>query len=404
MSISDSQKVDYLWKKIGTGVAKTDLPSKKDYFNEQISSPLLIRADTIWTNSGNIPPVIPSNSTAEIQLHRANSPIACLEDTTSTHYRTWLTNYTDWIPPEFGPTYQVKAYVAPIGDIDPVVNGVNIPATGTGNNDEWFFDYKSGILHFIGTNLPAAIDGVSNVRVYVTGARYVGPLGTGLSGIGDDLDPTLQANLDLNGYAIISPDNTDIVLSPGADGSIVLDSASLVLPSGSTSERPTIPTEGEIRFNNTLQQVEYYNGTDWVNLGEDTAAIETETIIGDGSTTQYTLLRATTAAGIIVSINGTLQRPNASYTVSGDVITFAEAPQTTDIVDIRHISLTVNVDNVVIQKHTRLETLSLLNPSIGQTVLVSDGDPITGGSCVAVFDGSQWKTLSFSGDLANGPS
>ena len=45
---SDSQKVDYLWKKIVYGAAKTDIAGNIDATNEPVASPLLIRGDKIW--------------------------------------------------------------------------------------------------------------------------------------------------------------------------------------------------------------------------------------------------------------------------------------------------------------------------------------------------------------------
>ena len=52
-------------------------------------------------------------------------------------------------------------------------SGTQVYPAGSGNNDEWFFDYPSGTLNFIGTNLP---DGVSfsGKSVYVSGAYYTG--------------------------------------------------------------------------------------------------------------------------------------------------------------------------------------------------------------------------------------
>ena len=41
MSISDDQKLDYLWKKLGYGVSKTDTRLNKGASNESIPSPLL---------------------------------------------------------------------------------------------------------------------------------------------------------------------------------------------------------------------------------------------------------------------------------------------------------------------------------------------------------------------------
>ena len=51
MAITDSQKVDLLYKKIGFGVAKTDTSAFKSPSNEANTSPILTRGDTIWQAS-----------------------------------------------------------------------------------------------------------------------------------------------------------------------------------------------------------------------------------------------------------------------------------------------------------------------------------------------------------------
>ncbi len=55
MAISDTKKVDYLWKKIGFGAAKTDTNAAKKAPNEAIFSPLLLRGDNVWVEDGSIP-------------------------------------------------------------------------------------------------------------------------------------------------------------------------------------------------------------------------------------------------------------------------------------------------------------------------------------------------------------
>ena len=35
------------------------------------------------------------------------------------------------------------------------------------------------------------------------------------------------------------------------------------LTSGTTAERPAVPTSGMIRFNSTTKAIEYYSGTEW---------------------------------------------------------------------------------------------------------------------------------------------
>lgn len=171
MAISNNQKIDYLWKKLGYGATKTDTNSQKLAVNEAIPSPLLLRGDKIWSKAGEIPTVIPSTTNDIVQVYLGSNGVECTEDTTATSRRTWKTGSTDWIPPEFGSTYQVKVYAAATGAADPTT-GTQLFAAGSGNNDEWFFDYQSGVLNFIGDNLPSTL---GTNKVYIIGARYVGP-------------------------------------------------------------------------------------------------------------------------------------------------------------------------------------------------------------------------------------
>ena len=48
MAISDTQKVDLLYKKIAWAATKTDTNPPKEAYNEANPSPLLIRGDTLW--------------------------------------------------------------------------------------------------------------------------------------------------------------------------------------------------------------------------------------------------------------------------------------------------------------------------------------------------------------------
>ena len=176
MPISDSQKVDYLWKKLGYGKTKTDTNANKRAPNEAIDSPLLMRGDTIWTQADLIPSTIPASTSAHVRIYTGTSAIETTEDNTSTANRTWKTGETDWIPPEFGSTYLIKVYTAASGTANPSASGTQLFATGSGNNDEWFFDYQSGVLHFIGTNIPSS---VASRKVFIEGARYIGNIGIG---------------------------------------------------------------------------------------------------------------------------------------------------------------------------------------------------------------------------------
>jgi cytoskeletal protein CcmA (bactofilin family) len=179
MAINQNQIVDYLYKKLGFGVSKTDYPSAKSPSNETIPSPLLIPGTDIWQLSDEITAIniAPTSNSSVVTAYNdaLGSTVTCVPDsTTLTRNETWLTGLTDWIPTEFGSGYQVLAYAAPAGTKNPQTKGVWLPPQGTGNNDAWFFDYQSGVLNFADTNIPTAVTG--NV-VYVTGARYTGQKG-----------------------------------------------------------------------------------------------------------------------------------------------------------------------------------------------------------------------------------
>jgi len=110
------------------------------------------------------------------------------------------------------------------------------------------------------------------------------------------------------------------------------------IPAGSDAERPPNPNSGYIRFNTERGTLEWWSGTTWI---QGQSYIEDQTITPDGINSTFTLDSAPpSATSILVSINGTVQRANVSYTVSGDQITFSEMPLDSDIIDIRYLAAT----------------------------------------------------------------
>lgn len=171
MAISDSSKIDFLWKKVTYGVTKSDSSSAKSGSNETIASPLPVYANQIWASAASIPGTPPSSTSGVVQVYSGASRIAGVADTTSTQNVTWKTNLTDWIPATFGANYTIKVYVG-----DPQTTGVQIfPDT---NGTEFVFDYNAGVLNFP-NGLPANI---SN-GIYFVGYRYVGAKGVAGGGI-----------------------------------------------------------------------------------------------------------------------------------------------------------------------------------------------------------------------------
>lgn len=186
MAISDSQKVDLLWKKVGFGKAKTDTNANKKAPNEGTSSDFIIKVDQIWAQSASIPGVIPTANSSIVTVYSdaLGKAHKLTEDATSSDNRTWTTGITNWIAPSFGATYQVKVYASAADDTDPQTSGTQLFETGSGSDDQWYFDYQSGVLHFIGNNLPTAIGtGTANV-IYMAGAKYSGSTGIGADASG----------------------------------------------------------------------------------------------------------------------------------------------------------------------------------------------------------------------------
>jgi trimeric autotransporter adhesin len=304
---------------------------------------------------------------------------------------TWATGLTNWISPQFGAGYQLKLYAGPPGATGTTpTTYTNLPVGGSGNADSWYFDYIAGIVNFADTNVPTAAANVSNV-VYAVGARYTGTLGiatlpnvtvsgnvvagnlnvvgiiTGniagtvsgnVSGnitgnISGEMITAYQpfitsvgtlTNLTVSGNTIVS----NVVASGNYYGNIVADTitpyqtnvvtftntTAVKLPGGSSSARPN-GIAGYFRYNSDIATIEYYNGSSWIPFNN---AIVDQQITPDGVNQSFTLSQPSTAAGLMVSINGTMQLPGVAYTVSGETLTFAEIPKTTDIVDVRFIA------------------------------------------------------------------
>lgn len=327
MAITDAKKIDYLFKKLGFGVTKTDTNSQKAATAESIASPLLLRADKVLTQASSIPAVQPASSAGVVTVYPTSAPQETTSDITATTSRTWKTGLTDWVPPEIGSTYQVKVYIHTSGDASNAAgSGTQVFAAGSGNNDEWFFDYQSGVLHFIGTNLPNGVS-FSGKSVYIAGARYTGTFGVGGSGsmssIVEDTTPQLGGALDVNGKKITSVSNGDIDIEPNGSGDVLLGNFKFDVDQ----------TVGSGQDNFVLT---YDNSTGKISLETaGSTSVTAQAFAGDNSTVAFTLSSASTTAGTLVMLNGIVQIPTTAYAVSGTTLTMTEAPATGDALDVR---------------------------------------------------------------------
>jgi len=322
MAITDAKKVDYLWKKIGYGATKTDTAANKDATNEEIASPLLLRGDKTWNQASSIPATLPGSSAGVVTVYPTSNPVETSAIVTATTNRSWKTNLTDWIPPEFGSTYVVKVYIHTSSDAAGATGGTQVFAAGSGANDEFFFDYQSGVLHFIGANLPNGVS-FTGKSVYISGGRYTGTIGL-QNNVANTGDFTFSGNT-----ISTSSSNADFELSAAGTGQYVFTSdTGVVLPTGNTAARPS-PQEGVIRFNTETSEYEVSkDGSTWTNLrtDADAADVSKDIFSGDGSTQSFTMsITPSDENTIVVYVDGVMQEPDQNYTISGTTIDFGEA-------------------------------------------------------------------------------
>ena len=265
MTISVNQQVDFLWKKLGYNVAKTDVPTLKDATNESISSTPFIPGDKIWTQSDLIPPVLPAATTPIVQVYNGTTAVACTMDNTATTNRTWLTGLTDWVPTTFGSTYQIRVFLDNVGAPNPMLSGQQLYAMGSNANDEWYFDHESGVLNFIGDNLPAL--NFAGKTIYVCGGRYAGYKGVNALAAGT------FGNITISGDTISSTGNLLFSVNGNinAGGSTITNLGTPSAPTDAATVQYVLTAMGSIQANAITQ------GDSSIAIA-DTGALSTATI------------------------------------------------------------------------------------------------------------------------------
>jgi len=116
-----------------------------------------------------------------------------------------------------------------------------------------------------------------------------------------------------------------------------------MLPKGTTLERPATQVAGMMRFNTDANGYEYWDGTEWKDVGVVYTAIVDDQFTGTTDTVYTISSTAQTVGTIIVSINGVVQIPTTAYTLVGDQLTLSEAPLVTDVIDVRSFRTTTSI-------------------------------------------------------------
>lgn len=297
MAIQDTNKVDFLWKKVVFGVSNTSVNGKQGY-EEIYGSEVPTYANNIWTQAGDIQKPAPNATTGVHEFFSEATAIEATPDPTVPNNRTWLVTTTggdistrtgDWIPPTFDPTYLIQVYKG-----DPNAGGT--PLNQGTNNEEWVFDYVTGALSFI-NNVPSGVNN-SNAsgRIHIVGHRYVGSKGlTGAGGAAaseevaditerDGLNPSVgtlvyvqDASADTSNTAHIGAGESATYLYTSSGWKLIATEDSSKADSGSVSvDIDTSTTSGQIyqipagtRVDDVTIIIETgFNGTSEINIGD----------------------------------------------------------------------------------------------------------------------------------------
>lgn len=224
--------------------------------------------------------------------------------------------------------------------VDPS-DGTNITVT----NGTWGLYSVGGIKTnanlTAGGNLTVNGDATFGGQVSITNLNIVGNVSP------SSVYSTFYGNIHTNN--IFSFTDGNINLQPNAGGVVTtVNAAAFQFPVGDNLARPASPQVGYFRYNTQSGSLEFYDGSEWINT---IGSVKDQQLVGDNISVDFPLDYFATASTILVSINGTLQQPGYSYSVSDQTITFKEAPLSTDQVDIRFVASQTGVDfsNQIVQ-------------------------------------------------------
>lgn len=212
----------------------------------------------------------------------------------------------------------------------------NVTGTVTGN----IVGTTASFTTVGGTLTTAAQPNITSVGT-LSGLTSTGNIVTSANVTASSINATQYGNVFTNNISGTAGNLT--ITIPSNQVAIISSDQAVKLPSGSSATRPT-GVAGYIRYNSDTTNVEYYDGSSWVTV---TNKVSSQTFSGDGVNATYTLSQTSTVQNLLVSVNGTLQQPNTSYTVSGTQITFTEVLLTSDVVDIRYLGGVTSFSGIV---------------------------------------------------------
>jgi len=207
---------------------------------------------------------------------------------------------------------------------------------------------------YVSTDTLTSTDANGNITLSSTGTGVVN-----LNSLSLDSTNTLTAAA-----------NANIILSTSAEGSVQFAGTyGTVLPAGNLAQRPTSPVAGLIRVNTESLRLEFYDGLIWQTLYDEVTIITSDSYVGDGNTTVYTLSSNTLTNSVIASLDGNVQIPGDHYNVSGNSLTFVTAPVSNVEVELRSIT---TVDTVGALEEGNVKVVA--DGSIGVRLYTNPGE------------------------------
>ena len=172
---------------------------------------------------------------------------------------------------------------------------------------------------------------------------------------------------------------------------------SVLMPVGTTTQRPGTGVTGMMRFNSTTNSVEVFDNSAWTAVGVPSFTIVADDqFTGNGVQTAFTLSsNAYTTNSVIVSINGVIQIPTSAYSVSGATLTFTEAPQTGDLIDVRELVTTTQVTSIA---NSPGNAVVAVNPTVNQVSITGNLVPVANSTQSLGTSSLRWKDIYVSGN------
>lgn len=273
----------------------------------------------------------------------------------------------------------VGANDALIDDANLTFNGSTLTVTGTGNIAGQF---NIDNIRIDGNTI-SSTESNGNVNIDADGTGDVV-----INSSKDNSDFYVYGNSSVNANAIVYAKGSSaqvgiLTESPSAGATLHINGIdSMIIPKGATGDRPTGVT-GMLRYNTSINKVEFYNGTAWTDVTGGFTVIAVDSFAGDGSTVNFTLSQSATSASVIVSINGIVQIPGSAYSVSTTTLSFTEAPVAGDEIDVRLLTTTTTVTSLI-----DINTTFTLNDTAERANVTVNGNLIMSVSNAAVLPGS----------------